>query len=108
VQRAIDEVEAAASGRRRRARQQRGNLAPQPARRHHASVLRRVMEVNFFGAVHLHAGGLPSSRAAAAPVVAISSVAGFSPLVGRTGYAASKHALHGFFDSLRARSSRSA
>jgi len=34
-------------------------------------------------------------------IAAISSVAGFSPLVGRTGYAASKHALHGFFDSLR-------
>lgn len=34
-------------------------------------------------------------------VVAISSVAGFGPLVARTGYAASKHALHGFFDSLR-------
>ena len=31
-----------------------------------------------------------------------SSVAGFAPLVGRTGYAASKHALHGFFDTLRA------
>ena len=28
-------------------------------------------------------------------------MAGFSPLIGRTGYAASKHALHGFFDSLR-------
>jgi len=28
-------------------------------------------------------------------------VAGFAPLIARTGYAASKHALHGFFDSLR-------
>jgi len=34
-------------------------------------------------------------------IVAISSVAGFAPLIGRTGYAASKHALHGFFESLR-------
>jgi short-subunit dehydrogenase len=31
----------------------------------------------------------------------ISSVAGFAPLIARTGYAASKHALHGFFESLR-------
>ena len=31
----------------------------------------------------------------------VSSVAGFSPLYGRSGYAASKHALHGLFDSLR-------
>ncbi|MCA9619414.1 MAG: SDR family NAD(P)-dependent oxidoreductase, partial [Myxococcales bacterium] len=35
-------------------------------------------------------------------IVAISSVAGFAPLIGRVGYAASKHALHGYFDSLRA------
>jgi short-subunit dehydrogenase len=34
-------------------------------------------------------------------IVVISSVAGFAPLIARTGYAASKHALHGFFDSLR-------
>jgi short-subunit dehydrogenase len=34
-------------------------------------------------------------------VVALSSVAGFAPLVGRSGYAASKHALHGFLGSLR-------
>ena len=35
-------------------------------------------------------------------VIAISSVAGFAPLLARTGYAASKHALHGLFDTLRA------
>ena len=34
-------------------------------------------------------------------IIAISSIAGFSPLLGRTGYSAAKHALHGFFDSLR-------
>ncbi|MEO8839878.1 MAG: SDR family NAD(P)-dependent oxidoreductase, partial [Herbaspirillum sp.] len=34
-------------------------------------------------------------------IAVISSIAGFSPLLGRTGYSASKHALHGFFDSLR-------
>ncbi len=42
------------------------------------AVIRRVMEVNFFGALCLTHAALP-----------------------RTGYAASKHALHGFFDSLR-------
>ncbi len=35
-------------------------------------------------------------------IIVISSVAGFAPLLGRTGYSASKHALHGLFDSLRA------
>ncbi|MBI2752917.1 MAG: SDR family oxidoreductase [Betaproteobacteria bacterium] len=64
-------------------------------------VLRRVMDVNFFGAVHCTHAALPSLRQRAGMVIAISSVAGFAPLIGRTGYAASKHALHGFFDSLR-------
>lgn len=67
-----------------------------------ASVLHRVMDVNYFGAVHCTQAALPSLLARRGTVVAISSVAGFAPLVGRTGYAASKHALHGFFDSLRA------
>jgi len=65
-------------------------------------VIRRVMEVNFFGAVHCTHAALPDLRAARGLLITISSVAGFSPLIGRTGYAASKHALHGFFDSLRA------
>lgn len=64
-------------------------------------VIRRVMEVNFFGAVHCTHAALPALRAARGMVVAVSSVAGYSPLIARTGYAASKHALHGFFDSLR-------
>jgi NAD(P)-dependent dehydrogenase (short-subunit alcohol dehydrogenase family) len=64
-------------------------------------VLRRVMEVNFFGAVHCTHAAIASLRQRKGIVIAISSVAGFSPLIGRTGYAASKHALHGFFDSLR-------
>lgn len=64
-------------------------------------VLRRVMDVNFFGAVHCTHAAIASLRQRAGMVIAISSVAGFAPLIGRTGYAASKHALHGFFDSLR-------
>ncbi len=66
------------------------------------AILRRVVEVNLFGAVNATAAALPSLRAREGLVIGISSVAGFAPLVGRTGYAASKHALHGFFDSLRA------
>jgi len=64
-------------------------------------VIRRVMEVNFHGAVALTHAALPHVVERRGVVAAISSVAGFAPLVGRTGYAASKHALHGFFDSLR-------
>ena len=65
------------------------------------AVLRRVMEVNFFGAANLTRATLDEIVARKGFIVAVSSVAGFSPLTGRTGYAASKHALHGFFDSLR-------
>lgn len=65
------------------------------------AVIRRVMEVNFFGAVHCTAAALPHLLAARGLIVAVSSVAGYTPLIARTGYAASKHALHGFFESLR-------
>jgi len=64
-------------------------------------VLHRVMDVNFFGAVHCTRAAIDRLRRRHGLIITISSVAGFSPLIGRTGYAASKHALHGFFDSLR-------
>ncbi len=64
-------------------------------------VIRKVMEVNFFGALNLTHAALAHVTSHRGFIAAISSVAGFSPLIGRTGYAASKHALHGFFDSLR-------
>jgi NAD(P)-dependent dehydrogenase (short-subunit alcohol dehydrogenase family) len=66
-----------------------------------AAVIRRVMEVNFFGAVHCTRAALAPLVASRGLIIVISSVAGFAPLIARTGYAASKHALHGFFDSLR-------
>jgi NAD(P)-dependent dehydrogenase (short-subunit alcohol dehydrogenase family) len=65
------------------------------------TVIRRVMDVNFYGAVHCTKAALPQLLAARGLIVAVSSVAGYSPLVARTGYAASKHAMHGFFESLR-------
>lgn len=64
-------------------------------------VIRRVMAVNYFGALHCTHAALGDLVARRGMVIALSSVAGFAPLVARTGYAASKHALHGFFDSLR-------
>jgi NAD(P)-dependent dehydrogenase (short-subunit alcohol dehydrogenase family) len=65
------------------------------------AVLRRVMDVNLFGAIHLTRPSLPALRQSRGLIVAISSVAGYAPLIARTGYAASKHAMHGFFESLR-------
>ncbi|WP_201772358.1 SDR family NAD(P)-dependent oxidoreductase [Hoeflea sp. BAL378] len=61
---------------------------------------KRVMEINHFGSVRMAAGLLEAVRAGRGTHLAISSVAGFSPLYKRTAYAASKHALNGFFSSL--------
>lgn len=69
-------------------------------------VLRRVMEVNFFGAVHATRAALPSLLERRGRVAALSSVAGFAPLATRAGYVASKHALHGFFETLRTEHAR--
>jgi dehydrogenase/reductase SDR family protein 7B len=67
------------------------------------SVLRRVMEINYFGAVGLTLALLPAMRArGAGRFVVVSSLTGKFGTPLRSGYAASKHALHGFFDSLRA------
>lgn len=62
---------------------------------------RRVFEINYFAAVAMARGFLGAVRQARGTHLAISSVAGFSPLYHRTAYAASKHALEGFFGSLR-------
>ncbi len=64
-------------------------------------VLRRVMEVNFFGSVNCTRAALADIVDSQGMIVAMSSVAGIGPLPGRTGYCASKFALGGFFDTLR-------
>jgi NAD(P)-dependent dehydrogenase (short-subunit alcohol dehydrogenase family) len=64
-------------------------------------VFRQVMGVNFFGALYCTQAALPSLMERDGQIIVVSSIAGFAPLLGRTGYAASKHALHGLFDSLR-------
>jgi NAD(P)-dependent dehydrogenase (short-subunit alcohol dehydrogenase family) len=65
------------------------------------SVLRRVMEVNFFGSLYCTKAALASLIERKGLIIVISSTAGVAPLMGRTGYSASKHALHGLFESLR-------
>lgn len=62
---------------------------------------RKVFEINYFAAISTARVFLSAVRQARGTHLAISSVAGFSPLVKRTAYAASKHALEGFFGSLR-------
>ena len=68
---------------------------------------RRVMEVNYFGVVALTKSLLPSMLARrGGRFVVVSSVTGYVGTPLRSAYAASKHALHGFFESLRAEVSR--
>lgn len=62
---------------------------------------RRVMEINHFGAVNVAAALLHAARRSRGVHLAISSVAGFAPLHRRTAYCASKHAMEGFFCTLR-------
>ncbi len=65
------------------------------------AVLQRIMDINFWGAVNCTKIALPKIIDNRGAIVVISSTAGFAPLLGRSGYAASKHALHGFFATLR-------
>jgi NAD(P)-dependent dehydrogenase (short-subunit alcohol dehydrogenase family) len=65
------------------------------------AVFHKVMAVNFFGALYGTKAALAALRRSRGLIITISSLCGFSPLYGRTAYAASKHALHGLFDSLR-------
>lgn len=62
---------------------------------------RKVFDINYFAAVNMARLLQADLRASKGTHLAISSVAGFSPLYLRTAYAASKHALEGFFKSLR-------
>ncbi len=66
-------------------------------------VHRRLMEVNFFGAIGLTTYLLPHfiSRKSG-HFVNVTSITGKFGTPYRSGYAASKHALHGFFDAVRA------
>lgn len=65
------------------------------------SVIRQVMEINFFGTVYATKYALPYILKSQGSIVAISSIAGYRGLPGRTGYSASKFAMHGFMESLR-------
>ena len=67
------------------------------------SVDRQIMEVNFFGAVALTKAVLPwLKEQGSGRFVVVTSLVGELPTPLRSAYSASKHALHGFFESLRA------
>lgn len=64
-------------------------------------VLRKVMDINFWGTVYCTKYALPYLLKSGGSVIGISSIAGIKGLPGRTGYSASKFAMHGFLESLR-------
>jgi len=65
------------------------------------TVLKRLMDVNFWGTVYCTKYALPYLLENKGSVVGVSSVAGFHGLPGRTGYSASKFAMHGFLETIR-------
>jgi short-subunit dehydrogenase len=64
-------------------------------------VIRKLMDVNFWGTVYCTKYALPHILKSKGSVVGISSIAGFNGLPGRTGYSASKFAIQGFLETLR-------
>ena len=67
----------------------------------HLDVIRKLMDVNFWGAVYCTKYAIPYLLKSKGSVVGISSIAGKKGLPGRTGYSASKFALEGFLETLR-------
>ncbi|KAF0196134.1 MAG: short chain dehydrogenase [Bacteroidetes bacterium] len=68
---------------------------------------RKIMEINFFGVVALAKALLPSMIVNGGGQLAVtSSLVGKFGFPYRSAYSASKHALHGYFESLRAENSR--
>jgi NAD(P)-dependent dehydrogenase (short-subunit alcohol dehydrogenase family) len=65
------------------------------------SVLERLMAVNFFGAAFCTKAALPHLKASRGRIVAVASIAGLTGVPARSGYCATKHAMVGFYDSLR-------
>jgi len=64
-------------------------------------IFETLLRVNYLGPVHLTALALPHLKDSRGLIVAVASLAGLTGVPERSGYAASKHAMVGFFDSLR-------
>lgn len=65
------------------------------------SVIKRLMDVNFWGTVYCTKFALPWLLESKGSVVGVISVAGYAGLPGRTGYSTSKFAIRGFLETLR-------
>lgn len=66
-----------------------------------AEVIERVMQVNFSGTLYCTKAALDAVMKTKGSIVGVSSIAGYRGLPGRTGYSASKFAMHGLLEALR-------
>lgn len=64
-------------------------------------VIRKVMDINFYGVLYATKYCLPEILKNKGSVIGISSIAGYRGLPARTGYSSSKFALNGFLEVLR-------
>ncbi len=64
-------------------------------------VIRKVMDINFFGTVYCTKLSLNSILERKGTIVGISSIAGYRGLPGRSGYSASKFAVNGWLEAVR-------
>ena len=65
------------------------------------SVIKRLMDVNFWGTVYCTRYALPYLLETRGSLVGVISIAGYSALPARTGYSSSKYAVRGFLDTIR-------
>ncbi len=64
-------------------------------------VMKRVMDINFWGSVYCSKYALPHLLKQRGSLIGISSIAGYRGLPGRSGYSASKFAMQGFIETVR-------
>jgi short-subunit dehydrogenase len=64
-------------------------------------VIRKVMDINFFGTVYCTRFAVDSIIARKGTIVGVSSIAGYRGLPGRSGYSASKFAMQGWLEAIK-------
>lgn len=65
------------------------------------NVIKKVMDINFYGTVYATKYALPYIKTTKGSIVGVSSIAGYRGLPVRSGYSASKFAVNGFLEALR-------
>ncbi|MFN8290998.1 MAG: SDR family oxidoreductase [Chitinophagaceae bacterium] len=64
-------------------------------------VIKKVMDINFYGTVYCTKYALPSLIERKGTIVGVSSIAGYRGLPGRSGYSASKFAMQGWLEAVK-------